>query len=256
MPKKKKKPVWPADDITRVSTKDLIPYARNARTHSDSQVKQLAASIQEWGWTIPILIDEKNGIIAGHGRVMAAELLGFDEVPAMVAKGWTKAQKAAYVLADNKLTLNGSWDDDMLRVELTELNSGGFDMGLIGFDDEELADLVGEDEGQEHSSEGKDLALVNLNIADPKNKVQVGDVWAVGHHTLICASVIHGWELWSDFLVDGVSFAPFPGPFVPCSEKAAEHTLLMVQPDAYVAGHILDRYQEVYGDDSIEKVEQ
>ena len=94
---------WPADKIERRKVDDLIPYARNARTHSDEQVAQLAASIKEWGWTTPVLIDEDGEIIAGHGRVMAARKLGIEEVPTMTATGWTKAQKQAYVLADNQL---------------------------------------------------------------------------------------------------------------------------------------------------------
>ena len=105
---------WPADKVERRAVADLVPYARNARTHSDEQVAQIAASIREWGWTVPILIDEGGGIIAGHGRVMAARKLGLDEVPVMVAAGWSEAQKRAYVLADNKLALNAGWDLEML----------------------------------------------------------------------------------------------------------------------------------------------
>ena len=97
---------WPAATIERRKVADLIPYANNARTHSDEQVAQIAASIKEWGWTNPILIDEAGGIIAGHGRVMAARKLGINEVPVMIAKGWSKAQTKAYVLADNQLALN------------------------------------------------------------------------------------------------------------------------------------------------------
>jgi ParB-like chromosome segregation protein Spo0J len=96
----------------------LIPYARNARTHSPEQVDQIAASIREWGWTVPVLIDEQGGIIAGHGRVLAAQKLAIAEIPVMVAAGWSEAQKRAYVLADNKLALNAGWDNDLLKIEL------------------------------------------------------------------------------------------------------------------------------------------
>ncbi len=96
---------WPADKVERVKVAALVPYARNARTHSDAQVDQLAASIREWGWTMPILIDGDGGIIAGHGRILAAQKLGIEEVPAMTETGWTDAQKQAYILADNKLAL-------------------------------------------------------------------------------------------------------------------------------------------------------
>lgn len=124
---------WPADKIVRVPVEALIPYARNARTHSDEQVARIAASMREWGWTSPILIDENMGIIAGHGRVLAARKLGLTDVPAMVAEGWSEAQKRAYVLADNQLALNAGWDADLLKLELDELQALDFDLGLIGF---------------------------------------------------------------------------------------------------------------------------
>lgn len=134
---------WPADKIERRAVKDLIPYARNARTHSDAQVAQIAASIKEWGWTNPILIDETDGIIAGHGRILAAHKLNIADVPTVVARGWTDAQKKAYVLADNQLALNAGWDASMLRIELTELKALDFDLPLIGFGADELQDLLG-----------------------------------------------------------------------------------------------------------------
>lgn len=124
-----------------VKVESLVPYARNARTHSDEQVAQLCASIKEWGWTVPILLDEEKSIIAGHGRVMAARKLGLEEVPAMTATGWTEAQRRAYVLADNKLALNAGWDDALLAEELRELDGLGFDLDLTGFDTAELDEI-------------------------------------------------------------------------------------------------------------------
>src|SRR5450631_1478974 len=112
---------WPADHVERRPLASLIPYARNARTHSAAQVAQIAASIREWGWTMPVLADEAGGLIAGHGRVLAAQKLGLADVPVMVARGWTDAQKRAYVLADNKLALNAGWDEELLAVELSDL---------------------------------------------------------------------------------------------------------------------------------------
>jgi ParB-like chromosome segregation protein Spo0J len=132
---------WPADKVERRSVKTLVPYARNSRTHSDEQIAQIAASIKEWGWTTPVLVDEDGGIIAGHGRVLAAQRLGFDEVPCMVAAGWTEAQKRAYVIADNKLALNAGWDMEALKVELQDLDAAKFDLTLTGFELGELADI-------------------------------------------------------------------------------------------------------------------
>ena len=139
-----KKQEWPADKIVRRKVADLVPYARNARTHSEEQVAQIAASIREWGWTNPVLIDEDGTIIAGHGRVLAAQRLGIEDAPCMVAAGWTEAQKRAYVLADNKLALNAGWDTALLSVELGGLQEADFDLSLIGFGEVELADLMAE----------------------------------------------------------------------------------------------------------------
>src|SRR5574340_270787 len=122
---------------------DLVPYARNSRTHDDGQVAQIAGSVREFGFTNPILIDEDGGIIAGHGRVMAARKLGLAEVPTITLAGLTEAQRRAYVIADNKLALNAGWDFEMLSVELDELRDAEFDMDLLGFTSQELNELIG-----------------------------------------------------------------------------------------------------------------
>ena len=124
--------------IETLKTSDLIPYARNARTHSDAQVAQIAGSIREFGFANPVLIDSENGIIAGHGRVMAAIKLGLNKVPCVRLDHLSENQKRAYIIADNKLALNAGWDDDMLELELGELKDEDFDLGLLGFSDDEL----------------------------------------------------------------------------------------------------------------------
>ena len=126
------------------STAEITPYARNSRTHSDEQVAQVAASIKEFGWTNPILVDETNTIIAGHGRLMAAQRMGMAEVPTIMLANLTEAQKRAYVIADNKLALNAGWDEEMLAVEIEDLISEGFDLDLIGFEAEEIDTLLAE----------------------------------------------------------------------------------------------------------------
>ncbi len=120
----------------------LIPFARNSRTHSESQVAQIAGSIREFGFTNPVLIDEQNGIIAGHGRLQAARTLGLADVPCIVLSGLTDAQKRAYVIADNKLALNAGWDFETLENEIRGLDDDGFDLALLGFDERELANLL------------------------------------------------------------------------------------------------------------------
>jgi DNA modification methylase len=175
----KEKTKWPAEKIERRKVADLIPYARNARTHSEQQVAQIAASIKEWGWTTPLLVDEDNGIIAGHGRVMAAQKLGIDEIPVMIAKGWSDAQKRAYILADNQLALNAGWDSELLKLELLELDELDFDIDLIGFDGDFLANMLND------PTEGlTDPDEVPETPEDPATVE--GDVWVLGNHRIIC----------------------------------------------------------------------
>ena len=169
---------WPADKVERRAIVDLVPYARNARTHSDAQVDQIAASMREWGWTNPILVDETGMIIAGHGRVMAARKLGITDAPVMVASGWTEAQKRAYVIADNKLALNANWDMASLRIEVDELGDLGFDLGLMGFDDTELAGLRLDQSGL---TDPDDVPPAPVNPVSRK-----GDLWICGNHRLLC----------------------------------------------------------------------
>jgi ParB-like chromosome segregation protein Spo0J len=132
----------PADKVERWDITRLTPYARNSRTHSDEQIGQIAASIKEWGWTTPVLVDEAGSIIAGHGRTLAAQRLKMTEVPVMVAKGWSDAKKRAYVIADNNLALNAGWDEQMLALELGEIGELGFDLEMTGFTGDELTKVM------------------------------------------------------------------------------------------------------------------
>lgn len=169
---------WPADAVERRPVAELVPYARNARTHSEAQIGQLAASIREWGWTTPVLVDEAGSIIAGHGRVLAAGRIGLGDVPVMVARGWSEAQKNAYRLADNKLTENGGWDEALLRLEVQDLQALGFDVPLLGFSAQEVARLTDSNPGLTDPDEAPPLP------AEPVT--QAGDVWELGRHRLVC----------------------------------------------------------------------
>lgn len=157
----------------------LQPYARNSRTHSDEQIAQLAASISEFGWTNPILVDEDNGIVAGHGRLSAAKLLGMASVPVIVLDGLSEAQKRALVIADNKLAMNAGWDEALLAAEIEALGGDGFDISLLGFDEGELAALLAP--GSDGLTDPDDVPEV------PAEPVSVlGDVWVLGGHRLVC----------------------------------------------------------------------
>src|SRR6266567_5662254 len=158
----------------------LIPYARNPRTHSDAQVAQIAASISEFGFNNPILVDTKNGIIAGHGRLLAARKLQLAEVPVIILDHLTDAQKRAYIIADNQLALNAGWDEELLRVELAALQEDDFDVSLIGFEDEELAQLLAAQDAAEGLTD--EDAVPEL----PETPVSTtGDLWILGNHKLL-----------------------------------------------------------------------
>ena len=168
-------------EIKEVEVTALIPYAKNSRTHDDAQVAQIAASIKEFGWTNPILIDGDKGIIAGHGRLMAARKLKMDKVPVIELNGMTDAQKKAYVIADNRLALNAGWDSVMLTIELKDLEDEGFDLSLIGFDDSELDALLNPIEETEGLTDEDAVPDVP---EEPKTKL--GDIYILGNHRLMC----------------------------------------------------------------------
>jgi DNA modification methylase len=172
-------PSWPVSQAEVRAVASLLPYARNAKTHSPEQVEQIAASIREFGWTQPVLVAEDGTIIAGHGRVLAAQHLGIENVPVLVARGWSDDQRRAYTIADNKLTENGGWDEDLLRIELGDLNAAGFDVGLLGFDTRDLTRLLADESA----------ALTDPDDVPEPEAVPVsgvGDVWVLGEHRAMC----------------------------------------------------------------------
>ena len=168
----------------------LIPYARNPRTHNDEQVAKIAASIVEYGWTNPVLVDGDNGIIAGHGRLAAAHKLGLTEVPVIELAHLSPTQKRAYVISDNRLALDAGWDDAMLALELAELSEAGFDLALTGFEDAEiealLADDIGDGDGDQEQDADEPDAADDVPDTPTTPVSRSGDVWALGQHRLIC----------------------------------------------------------------------
>jgi DNA modification methylase len=170
-----------AKTIEWLETKGLIPYAKNSRTHSEAQVAQIAGSIKEFGFNNPVLVDEDNGIIAGHGRVMAAQKLGLQAVPCIRLAHLSDTQRKAYVIADNRLALNAGWDDQMLTLELQELDGEDFDLSLLGFEADELNALLNpikETEGLTDEDAVPDVP------EEPKTKL--GDIYQLGRHRLMC----------------------------------------------------------------------
>jgi DNA modification methylase len=165
----------------KVSIDKLIPYARNARTHSKEQILQLRASLREFGFVNPVLCDKDYSIIAGHGRVMAAKEEGITEVPCVFVEHLTDAQKRAYILADNRLAMNAGWDSEMLSVELADLHGADFDLALLGFDNKELDRLLSDNDGEAD----EDTFDVDAELEKPTFS-KAGDVWTLGRHRVIC----------------------------------------------------------------------
>ena len=167
--------------IKHLAVESLVPYARNARTHSEAQVAQIAASIEEFGWTNPVLVDGDGGIIAGHGRVLAALTLGISKAPCIEIRHLSEAQRRAYVLADNKLALNAGWDEHLLTAEFLDLEALDFDLALTGFDPDEIAALV--------AAQAATGGLTDPDAApDPPERPVAtrGDLWALGRHRVLC----------------------------------------------------------------------
>ena len=166
--------------IIQRKIEDLIPYVKNSRTHSEDQIAQIAASIKEFGWTNPILIDGENGIIAGHGRVMAARKLKYKQVPTIELKDLTETQRKAYIIADNRLALNAGWDNEMLTIELNDLLADGFALELLGFDPKEIDALL-----EPEVVEGLTDEDAVPDVPD-EPITKMGDIYQLGNHRLIC----------------------------------------------------------------------
>ena len=168
-------------EMQLVNIDRLVPYQNNARTHSPEQINKLRASLREFGFINPVIIDRDFGVIAGHGRIAAARAEGITEVPCVFADHLTEAQKKAYILADNRMALDAGWDEDMLRVEIDALQGADFDLMLTGFDDKELSDFFGTND-----DDAKDDDFDLSSALEQASFVQKGDVWTVGRHRLMC----------------------------------------------------------------------
>ena len=167
-----------------VDINKLVPYANNARTHNKEQILKLRSSLREFGFVNPVIIDREYNVLAGHGRIMAAKEEGIAEVPCVYADHLTEAQKKAYILADNRMALDAGWDEELLAVEMEELQNLGFDLGLTGFDESEIADIfdINSDEAKQDDFD------VDAELEKPC-KSKTGDIWHLGKHTVICGDL-------------------------------------------------------------------
>lgn len=282
-------------EVTWVPTERVVPYVHNNKKHPPEQIDKIAGAIAEYGFDVPIVVDEDNVILKGHGRLLAARQLGLKQVPVIIRTDLSPAQKKACRISDNKVA-ESEYDYAALKLEMESLAEMNFDLTLTGFTLEECKsqfnlgtiDFQGgqifgeeppkaEDDQPDTShalegnitpddepeldqpsqpldqSDGSLLELVSVTIAEPKHQVQSGEVWRVGNHVLVVAEVLTEWQKWQKFLEGDVIFAPYPGPFVPLSIRAESTRLVMVQPDTYIAGHLLDQYELVKGVGSVSR---
>ena len=265
-------PRSPLLEIKPLPLKSLVPYARNAKKHPREQLQKLKSLLAAYGWCRPVAIAYDTpgvpGILYGHGVTLAAiemaeagiPILGNEDpwvAPTVDLSHLKPAARRAYILADNRVSEDGEWDEEMLAIELGALKSDGFDLNLTAFDLPEIEQyLPSEFDGNEPSAGTADLLeRMAITIAEPRHEVAPGDRYMLGErHFLLCVSPIDEWADWVPLLEGDALFCPYPGPFVPFGAKAAKHRLVMVQPDIYIAGHLLDRYADANGDDAVVKV--
>lgn len=184
-------------EMQLVTVSKLIPYVNNARTHSAEQVMKLRSSLREFGFINPVIIDRDYNVIAGHGRIMAAKEEGIKEVPCVFVDYLTEAQKKAYILADNRMAMDAGWDEELLRIEIESLQGADFDIGLTGFDENDLADLFGNDDTSDVKDDDYDLSAALEKAAF----VEKGDIWTVGRHRLMCGDATSSEDV--DALMEG-----------------------------------------------------
>ena len=255
-------PAWQVEPRRPI---ELIRSERNARLHSTEQVQQIARSIEQFGFTIPLLVTEDDTIIAGHGRLEAALLLNLIDVPVIVARGWTEPMIRAYALVDNRLPELATWNLDLVKLEVEALRLTDMPIDALGFSAKDLGSMLATRQFMDEQlvdplagaidNRGDLLARLEITIADPRHAIERGDHYRLGRrHHLLCCGVMVEWERWKPLLTGTVIFCPYPGPFVAFGEKADKYDLLLVQPDQYTAGHILDRYEDIHGIGSVVRI--
>lgn len=238
----------------------LVDYEKNPRKN-DHAIPAMVQNLTEFGFRIPVLARSDGAVIDGHLRLKAARTMGMQSVPVTLADDMTPMQVKAFRLAVNRSATWADWDDDLLAGEILDLKEAGFDLTLTGFSLPETDAMFENSEGpeapitNETAVPGALLERVNITIAEPTHTVARGDHYLLAkRHHLLCVSVIREWTRYVPLLKADCIFCPYPGPFVPYGETAEKFTLVMVQPDQYVTGHLLDRYVDCFGEDAIQKV--
>lgn len=242
-----------------VPIEQLSPDPNNARKHSQRNIDAVAASLKQFGQRKPIVVTRENVVIAGNGTLQAAKSLGWKTVTVTVFPFDDPVKARAFAIADNRTAELAEWDEEILVESLRDLNLAEL-LDVTGFTQAELLefeDVVIDDEQEE---QGSLLALADVTIADPKHEVAAGDVFRLRmpsgdvEHVLVVSAVMKEWSNWVGFLVEPCIFAPFPDPFITGTDVADKTRLILVQPDTYLAGHLLDKHAALYGESSVVKV--
>jgi hypothetical protein len=247
--------ITPALRSMAVEMERLVLDPANARKHGQKNLDAIKGSLSRFGQRVPLVVNSRTNIIEkGNGTFLAARALGWTHI-AVVDVDDDPLQAAGFAIADNRAGELAEWDYNALGPQLEALSEGGFDLDSIGLDVADVEEALNlwrglgesdEDEGSGEKSDGSLLALANVAIGEPEHQVAAGDVWHLGNHVLVCADVLTQWERWTGLLQPGDILAPYPGPMVPLTKKAGNHRLVMVQPDGYIAGHILDQWDKVH----------
>jgi len=255
-------------EVEVVKLQDLQLDKKNARKHSERNIDAIKESLRQFGQRKPIVISHDGTVIAGNGTVVAARDLGWVQVTATrIPKDWSPQQITAYAIADNRTAELASWDTDILIPALVDLDEAGI-LDWTGFTQDDLENWeslgLDEDKGTEEPqpSEGVDeqgqlLALADITVDEPQHEVNAYDIWTLQvskdgpTHALIVCSVIKEWEMWTDYLQGEALFVPFPDPFITHTDVARNKPLVLVQPDTYLAGHLLDKHAAVFGEHTI-----
>lgn len=258
--------------ISYERTDSLTPAPYNPRTMTEEARARLARGIKEFGLVDPLVVRRSDRlIIGGHQRHTVAQSLGMDTVPVVFVDDLDDNQTAALNVLLNNPSAQGTWDYARLSDVLSSLDSEGFDATLTGFDLPQLEhllahewptptdeapppDVVNDGGDDDTPSKGSLLKLIDVSVREPSYQPQKGQTWKVGRHILCVVPVMDGWPQWVPHLRGDVVFCPYPGPFVPLGLKAATTTLIMVQPNTYIAGHLLDRYAEVHGPEAVSEM--
>jgi hypothetical protein len=242
----KKTPSKNGHEVEYMPPGSLKPYERNANKHSAEQIALIGRSIDQFGFTIPVLCDENDLILAGHGRQMAALALNLALIPVIHRRGLSEAQKRAYIMADNQIARTSEFDFDLIAQELQSLarDYGDFDLGVIGFADDEVQKFLDPMFGKQAPDTGALLEVLRVTLDDPKHKVQHGEMWEAGGHVVACLDVFTEWEKWISELQPGSMLVPYAGPLVLLSERAKITRLVIVNPQGHICGMILDKFVE------------